>query len=345
MIVGPDSDLWRDVLGRLPHDYCHEGAYVQLEADRLGGSPMGYHAVLGDAEAFLPLILRVIPGTERLDAISPYGYPGPLFLNAATGDIQQELMRVILAGLAAQGVVTAFVRLHPILNDGLATVPRGTLIHHGQTVVIDVTQPIEELWRQTRRDHRSHIKRGDRAGYRAHFDDDWQHLADFATLYRETMQRVGATPEYLFRDEYFAELSKTMGRFLRLCVIEIDGVVAGAAIFSICDGIVGYHLSGTDSRSSRIAPTKLILQFVREWAHDVGAAWFLLGGGLGAQGDSLYEFKAGFGPLRRSFSTWRVVLDAPTYEDLGGSTSDLDGFFPAYRRALGSEDGDPTLTG
>jgi hypothetical protein len=67
--------------------------------------------------------------------------------------------------LRARGIVTVFVRLHPLLDTPLDILARfGTVIRHGETVSMDLTVSVEEMWRQTRSDHRNHINRARRGG-------------------------------------------------------------------------------------------------------------------------------------------------------------------------------------
>jgi hypothetical protein len=289
------------------------------------------HARLGESELLLPVIERPVPGGERFDLVSPYGYPGPLFTGVADAGTRSRMLAAVVDDLARRHYVSLFVRLHPILNpDGIGTVT-GAVVRHGETVVIDLHQPPERLWSETRSGHRNEINRAKRLGHRVRIEDDWSHLERFAALYRATMERVKANPEYIFSDAYFHELAVRLGPRLRLCTVDIDGEIAAGALITMADGIVGYHLSGSDARFVRHAPAKLIVDHVREWGRAEGARWLHLGGGVGSRSDSLFAFKAGFGPGRRPFATWRVVLDAEAYLALGGVPDALDGWFPGYR--------------
>ena len=75
-------------------------------------------------------------------------------------------------------------------------------------------------------------------------------------------------PFYFFEDAYFEGLRDALGKSLHLCVVEKDGVIAAAGLFVETDGIVQYHLSGTDDAFRTVQSTKLMLHFVRGWAKD-----------------------------------------------------------------------------
>jgi hypothetical protein len=291
----------------------------------------------GDRTLLLPLLIRAIPG-GGLDASSPYGYPGPI----GKGTDDAAFVRVALAaGLQAlrdAGLVSVFVRLHPLLNpvppEGI-----GVLVHHGETVSIDLTLPTDAIWAQMRLNHRRDIVRATKLGFVARVDEDWTHFETFKCLYRQTMERRSASPFYFFPDEYFRDLRAALGRSLRLCVVEKAGVVAAAGLFVETDGIVEYHLSGSDGRLQSVQPTKLLIHFAGGWARERGNSVLHLGGGVGGIADSLLQFKGGFSPRRHPFVTLRIVVDEQEYERLVAARHpEIDplrrsGFFPLYRLA------------
>jgi hypothetical protein len=88
-----------------------------------------------------------------------------------------------------------------------------------------------------------------------------------------------------------------------------------------------------------VQPTKLMMHFVRSWAEDRENQVLHLGGGVGADCDSLLQFKVGFSPLRHTFATLRMVIDEREYGRLVEARDPLldpgarSGFFPLYRQA------------
>jgi lipid II:glycine glycyltransferase (peptidoglycan interpeptide bridge formation enzyme) len=241
--------------------------------------------------------------------------------------------------LADDGVVSLFVRTHPLLNpdvDGLTTV--GTMVEHGQTVSIDLTASTDELWGATRPGHRSDIKLATRRGARAFLDESWTHEAAFVGLYQATMARLEASDGYHFGADYVRSLRAVLGPRLHLGVVEVDGQIAAAGLFTEACGIVQYHLSGSDPAFGRLAPTKLLIHHVRETMKRRNDRVMHLGGGVAATDDSLYQFKAGFSDQRQPFRTWRVIVDPDRYAALSGAVdtsadpTDPSGFFPIYRR-------------
>jgi hypothetical protein len=326
---------WESVLRTARHDFYHLPAYVALCAAQERARPCAVYVSDERRTLLLPLMIRSIPG-GGFDVTSPYGYPGPIGI----GTDDPAFLRVALvAGLQVlrdAGLVSAFIRLHPLLNP---TPPEGvgTLVAHGDTVSIDLTLPSAELWAQTRLNHRRDITRAARLEYVARMDEEWRHLESFGLLYRQTMERRLAIRFYFFEDAYFQGLRDALGERLHLCIVEKAGVVAAAGLFVETEGIVQYHLSGTDEAFRDVQPTKLMMHFVRSWAKERGNKILHLGGGVGGAADSLLQFKIGFSPLRHTFVTLRGVIDRQEYDRLVAARGPrLDpglptGFFPAYR--------------
>jgi hypothetical protein len=334
-LIDPGDARWRDVLAQTAYDVYHLPGYAALAARHEGGEGRALLVEDGGRTLLVPLVVRAIEGSWR-DAASPYGYPGPL----VTGGADREWLEAALASgaehLRAEGVVTLFIRLHPLLN---TTLPAGPgLVLHGNTVVIDLSLPEAELWRQTRSNHRIHINKARKAGDRAFIDEEWRYYEAFQIAYRATMERLDATSFYFFDDEYFRDLRTVMGGRMHLVAVTVGDELAGGCLITTTGGIVQYHLSATADGFSDRQPTKFAIDLARSWAKARGERWFHLGGGRGGQDDALLHFKAGFSDGRREFHTLRMILDRDANEDLcqrfapRSDPSDLAGYFPVYRQ-------------
>jgi hypothetical protein len=336
-LLEPAAREWKETLQHVDHDMYHVPDYVVLDARLYGGEPAAFHFEQAGRRLLLPLIVRDIPGSGLRDAVSPYGYPGPVS-DAAPSD--ESFWRAACAGLSETmrqaGVISVFVRMHPLLKAPLPVLGEaGTLVRHGETVSMDLTVSVEEMWRQTRSDHRNHINRARRDGTRVVFDD-WDRLAEWVEVYHDNMRRVGAADYYFFTYEHLAALHDAVGDHMHLVVAcEGDEVVGGNTFFEY-DGIATGYVSSTRRARGRYAD-ELLYDSVRRWCKARGIEVFHLGGGKGGTNDSLFTYKAGFSPSRHPFHTWRVVTDAPAYRRLvvdrrpGADPADLTGTFPSYR--------------
>lgn len=344
-LISPQDSRWQGVLDRVAHDFYHLPEYVSFTARQEGGEPVAFWASQGEAECLIPFLRRDLPpqvgdAEGWTDLCSPYGYPSPL-LAGPIENVQAFFEALVDMGKHSR-MVTAFVRFNPLISFPYEQVKEmGEVICHGQTVVIDLAQTNEEIWRQTRKNHKSGINKLLREGFEA-LIDDWSLFDEFKRIYRETMRRVGAGDYYFFSDDYFDGLRKALGKKIRLVsVLAPTGEVAGAGLFSSYQEVMQFHLAGTCEKYLDVAPTKLMFDFVRRQAKDEGARLFHLGGGVGANADALYHFKAGFSKGRKDFCTFRLVLDSGEYAKLCRSVpvshdaeNPEDNFFPLYRKPL-----------
>jgi len=342
--LSPQDPRWRGFLSAVSHDFYHLPAYAEFAAKQEGGEAAAFYVREGQSCLLIPLVVRPLPAALQapaswLDAVSPYGYPSPLLHHAEREEDAEALMRCFVTSGCDAGIVSAFLRFHPLLPFPMEALSRhGEAVHHGETVYVDLTLSDEAFWSGMRLNHRRGVRRLSRDGFAARVDD-WSDWESFIAIYSETMDRLEAQPYYRFGRAYFDELRAALGDRLHLCsVLSPSGDVAAAGLFTTVSGVVGYHLGGTAGRYLAQAPTKLMFNQVRSWARNEGARVFHLGGGLGGASDSLFHFKSGFSPLRSSFHTGRIVFDQDRYRWLcrrsraPACDGASGGYFPAYRK-------------
>lgn len=348
----PQDPRWPDWLSEMRHDIYHLPPYVRFAARRQEvGEPVAFVANETAHRLLVPLI--VLPIAPQLagdtgllfDAASPRGYPGPLLRLAHGGDghdFMERAIRAFRGALRERHIVTAFIRLHPLLALPMATLERaGQVVDHGCSVSIDLSLPPDELWRQTRDNHRRDIHQARRRGYVAHMDDTEHAFKGFTEIYQRSMDRVGAASFWRFSPDYINELREALVGHVHLCVVEIQGELAAAALLTEVDGIVEYHLAATADAHVRASPSKLLIDFARSWARSRGNRCLHLAGSL-REGDPLSHFKLGFSPLQHRVLTWRLIADSTLHDTLverweriaREQVDPLDGYFPAYRRPL-----------
>lgn len=335
-LLDVDAPRWAAFLVETPHDFYHLPAYVAACAAHEHGDGRALYVEAGEASLLLPLIIRDIPGSDRRDAISPYGYPGPLVSGTNDPEFLSTAMAVGLTALRESGIVSLFVRLHPLLNS-VPPIGVGTVVLHGETVSIDLTCSRTTRFAQVRRNHRRDITRALRQGLVPREDVDFARFDDFKRIYRGTMDLRAARSYYYFGDEYFDGLRDGLQGRLHLILVEQDESVAAAGLFVETEGIVQYHLGGTERTLASFEPAKLLLDYAAAWAAERGNRSLHLGGGVGGASDSLFHYKAGFSPLRHPYRTMRAVFDDGEYARLvaerapGVSRGQAGDFFPLYR--------------
>jgi hypothetical protein len=340
-LLSCDDPRWTDFLRGGPHDFYHLPAYVELCARHEGGRPAAFWAAEGEAAMLIPMVLRPLPpeldpGARWRDAVAPYGYPCPLLRGDPGDGTVAAMLEAFREAGAAAGIVSAFLRLHPLLP--LPEGPfraLGVLVDHGETVYLDLSLPGAELDRQTRVNHLADVRRLEREGFQVQVDR-WDRLDDFISIYEQTMRLRAADAFYFFDRGYYQDLRRSLGERLHLSIVQApDGAAAAAGLFTWVDGLVQFHLSGTSEAYRRAGPAKMMLVHMRDWAKGRGGRFMHLGGGVGCREDSLAFFKQGFSKLRARFATFRMVLEPDRYQTLlrrRGLAEAAGGFFPGYRQ-------------
>ncbi len=341
--ISTQDERWRGFLQQTSHDIYHLPEYLELSARYEGGTAAAFYAENGQDRFLAPLLIRPVPrfngtSTDLRDATTPYGYPTPLLIADTPAEALETFLELFRTRCQSQGIVTAFFRLHPLLPLPETLATYGEIVYHGDTVSIDLTQSDDEMWSQIRQGHRNNLKRLNKLNFHVELDQE-EHFDDFVHLYIQTMLRLSARSFYQFDTVYFESLRALLSKQIHLCTVHTpEGNIACAGLFSTVGDLIQFYLSGTDEEHLRLAPSKLMLDHMRRWGKEQGYRTFHLGGGLGAQNDSLFMFKAGFSRQRHSFHTFRMILDTQKYselvdkwrENLPDSSGPHD-FFPLYR--------------
>jgi ribosomal protein S18 acetylase RimI-like enzyme len=295
----------------------------------------------------LPLLIRpcnMIEGLESvsaLDATCVYGYVGPVSSHRdLPAEVIADFQSSLWDALGSLGVVALFSRLHPLIEQSALVAGLGESSPSGTTVSVDLTLPEEAQIAKVRLNHLRDIKKLRALGASC-VSDTSTGLDDFVRMYHETMLRLGAAPHYFFDRAYFAQLAVLRGSYVHLFTCSLNAEVIAAGLFFACEGIIQYHLGASRTEFVELAPMKLILDTVRKWGIESGMHVFHLGGGVGAQEDSLFRFKAGFSDRRHPYVTWRWILDQTQYDAITATKAKWNaehrvGFassdhFPQYR--------------
>lgn len=265
----------------------------------------------------LPVIVREIEDVGRVDAISPYGYPGAHLLDPqAPGSEALDAQQI---DWSETGLVSVFVRDRIGESRSFAG---GTIRN-----VVQIAEGDAGI----RKRLREQIRRNERRGWEVRFatgPEDAAALTAFKYAYDETMARTGAAERYLYPLPYFETLLKGGGCWLLLA--EREGRRLAGAFAVLSDGYLHYYLGGTADDALGDSPMKNLFAAMIKLGSELGVP-VNLGGGL-SPGDSLEDFKRGFASAEEPFRTHELVGDLVAYEELVARSGPApEGFFPAYR--------------
>jgi hypothetical protein len=331
------------MLEHCQHDFYHLPSYNDFAAKLEGGRSLAFYAEENGSKLLIPLILRKLPSEfkeygEYFDCTTPYGYSCPLLSPQNDYRLLPEFLQAFKELAKEKNLVTAFIRLNPFLEFPMDILENFAHVYqHGEIVYIDLSRPMEEIWKNTRKNHRVGIKKLTKEGFQT-IINDWDYYNEFTKIYISTMKRVHAEEYYFFSEDYFYELREILGNILNLGIaLAPSGEVAAGGLFTSLNGFTQCHLTATAENFFEKAPCKLIFNAIRIWSKDHDNKIINMGGGVGCKQDSLFHYKIGFSKLTKPFYCLGMIFNQEVYEDLINiSQNNKDNefeccFFPLYR--------------
>lgn len=322
---------WNAVLNQIEHyDFYHTYDYHNLSAND-NETPILLIYNQERNTVALPFLLRRIEGTPYFDLTSVYGYAGPVCnVNVENFDFS-DFKIVFKDYLQSKNIISVFSSLHPFIRQDEILESIGNTISLGDVVNIDITLPIEKSRMAYGKSNKNQINKLRRQCeiVKAQTKAD---ILEFADIYYENMKRLDAKDHYYFNKDYFLkfmEKSDLDTDILLVKHIESNTYIAGS-MFVKTKNIVQFHLSGTRTDFLRLKPSKLFIDEMRILATEQGYQFFNLGGGLGSEHDSLFEFKASFSKDFRAFKIWKYIVNQDIYDKLSKNKDDTN-YFPKYR--------------
>lgn len=277
-------------------------------------SAMCYPVIIQDV-ADAAVFAGSIPRRRYLDMETPYGYGGPL----CRGDVGQDLaeFKEELAGWCRkEGIVSQFVRFHPLLENGKQTADffdRTAYMHH--TVVMD-TSSEDMIIRNMSSKNRNMVRKAEKNGVEIQLDEGLKRLDEFRYIYEQTMDAHKADGFYYFPDGYYDCMKDGFLDHTVLFHAIYQNQPVSSAIFFYNETYMHYHLSGTLGAFKHLASMNLLLFEAAKFAAGKGIKKLHLGGGI-TENDSLYGFKKQFnrnGEL--DFGIGRTIFLPEQYEEL-----------------------------
>lgn len=266
---------------------------------------------------------------QYFDFATPYGYGGWI----VEGENTEELFRTYENWIEKNGIISEFVRFHPIVKNHDASRLFYEVIQLGEVVHMDLSSP-DDIWNNIISKNRNMIRKAiknDVKVYNGRFPEIYE---KFRTIYNATMDKDDAEEYYYFKPDFYKSVLEDLPQNAQLFWAEKDGQVIAASIMIGANGYLNYHLSGSLREFSSLAPSNLILYTAALWGCANGYTTFYLGGGVGSGEDSLFKFKRAFykGELNH-FYIGKKIYDEMKYNELIELRNEIDnpGFFPEYR--------------
>ncbi len=331
MSLEADPGTWDSLLDRLG---CADAYYLRpfVESAALpdDARPTYLHLADEGGDVVFACLVREIAG-GGCDAATPIGYGGPLGAGAAPP--VGRFYELYEQWCAEKGVVTTFIRFHPLFENYRYAGPN----FRREPVEGSVAWPLKgDLLEGMHRHHRRLVRKAERTEIEVVVRESPSDLGGFAALYDETMRRAGAQDYYFFPRAYWTALAGLGDRLVLLEARVGEALVAGVLCLATPPWL-HYHLGASSHEGRLLGASHLLMYTAAKLGREHGFELFHLGSGIGGAGGALLEFKQRFapGPLREQWFG-KAVHDVPRYLELTGAESvGYDGFFPAYRRPSG----------
>lgn len=327
------------------YDIYFLAAYGALNEHIEGGKAETFDFVCERGHVRSVFIKRPVPfllnGKEYFDAITPYGYGGPLVLESTD---RQALLAAYADAYRAycrkERIVDEFVRFHPLAENALDFGNLYEASYNRHTIAVDLTDA-EYSRNQFTPNCRNMIRKAEKKGVKIEVDEACARIGQFIPLYYATMDKNRASDYYYFGPEYYNQLLHIEGCKVILINALLEDRLIGSAMFMLSGENMHYHLSGTDPAYYSYAANNAILAAAAAYGHAHKKRWLHLGGGVTAdEKDPLFKFKRNFGRMDHNLKDYyigKAVFLPEEYAQLCEIARERGlepgGFFPAYRKA------------
>ena len=320
----------------LIHEVFHTWNYHSLNQE---GEPLLF---VYEEERFfiaLPVIKRKIENSLFFDMTSAYGYCGPISnidLSSLSVPTIASFKTSFVNFMKEENAVCIFSRLHPFLNQYNILESIGGLHENGTTLYMDLSLSVED--QRSKYDKRlfRQIRKLREKGYIIKELNSQEGIKNFTEMYYKNMDRVNASRNYYFDEQYFANLLNAEHFENKLLLIYDGPELICGALLLLSNSIIRNHLSATSPEYLKESPSKLLTDEISMIGRRLGKKIFHLGGGVGGKEDSLFTFKRYFSDLQVKDHIWCYINDNTAYNDLvlkaGVEVSAGSNYFPLYRQ-------------
>jgi uncharacterized NAD(P)/FAD-binding protein YdhS len=301
----------------------------------------------GQVKIIMPIILRQIiinkEPSNYYDAITPYGYSGPLCEENTKESDLKEFWKNLDIWYKENNVISEFIRFN--LNKNYLGY-NGLLISTLNNVIGKLRKNFDNQWTaflpKVRNNYRKAVSSDLIFKIFNDYDINEDAIKIFYNIYTETMIRHNAKAIYFFTLDYFKNLIlNNLNEFALAVIFKDNNPISVELIIKRNDTIFAF-LGGTDANYYSYRPNDFLRVEVIKWAIKSNYNYYVLGGGLN-DGDGLYKSKKGFFPKDEDeiFYTGRKIINHEVYENLCknqmANYSDIhkdelkNYFFPLYR--------------
>lgn len=277
------------------------------------------------------------------DAISPYGYSGPLFNELVNENDIKIFWNQVDNWYKNNNVVTEFVRFNLEHNHKQYS---GHLIPSLNNVNGKI-KDFQFIWDGFKQKVRNNYRKAESNNLRIVINSDKKSIDDIAVfydIYIKTMVRNEATENFFYPKSYFENLINFNQNKIILVFVYKDANPISTELLISNNNYLYSYLGGTLSDYFKYRPNDFLKIEIIKWAIAHKKTNYILGGGR-ENDDGLYQYKKAFFPKDDDviFYTGRKIINQKIYDKLtkavkfnSSKTDDLPinpkKYFPKYRK-------------
>lgn len=272
---------------------------------------------------------EIIFDKNYYDFATPYGYGGWII----EGDNYGLLFKTYEEWCLNNGIVSEFVRFHPVLENHKFCEKTYEIVSLGNTVAMDLGSP-DIIWNNIHSKNRNMIRKAKKNGVAIYSGRYPEIYREFREIYNRTMDRDNAKAYYYFSEEFYESILNDLPQNAQVFYALYDEKIIAASIMLAANRYMNYHLSGSLKEYAHLAPSNLLLYEAALWGNANGYKSLYLGGGVGSGEDNLYKFKKAFYKpnIEKHFHIGKKIFIQEKYNELVELRNTINSeFFPKYR--------------
>lgn len=275
------------------------------------------------------------------DAVSPYGYSGPLY-NKETTDLDlKTFWNDVDLWYKENNVVTEFIRFSLVNNHNNYS---GHVIPTLNNVKGNLSN-FDTIWNNLKQKVRNNYRKAESNSLKISINNGVKTEEDiniFYDIYTKTMVRNDAGKNYFYQKKYFKNLININVENTILVIVYKDDVPISTELLISNNNDIYSYLGGTLSDFFEYRPNDFLKIEVVKWAIANKKANYILGGGRENK-DGLYKYKKAFFPKDEDvpFYTGRKIINEHVYNKLireiectyeENLIENSNNYFPLYKK-------------
>lgn len=343
-----EFDKWNTIIKSFNnYDVYYLSHYVKAFQIHGDGEPLLIYYEDNDIRAINVVMKRdishdekfrnLIPNNTYFDIITPYGYGGFILEGNINEDSLSRLNSVYSGYCKDNGIISEFVRFHPVLENYKIANTIYDISILGPTVTVSLNSK-DEIWNNFSSKNRNVIRKAIKNNVKIYWGRSNELIDYFIPLYNNTMKNDNAKDYYYFSKEFYESILYDLRYNSLIFYAMYDGKIISMSIIIFVNNQIHYHLSTSNRDYQHLAATNYLLYEVACWGFENGYKTLHLGGGLGSQEDSLYNFKKAFNKESNTyFAIGKKIFDQNKYnwlENLRKNDKNYiydSSYFPSYR--------------